>query len=122
MKTLLIETVTNGWIVRPFSPCRDWVVADRPEIAVFNRMIDLQTALPDLLAEEKLIRPPTAIRRPPTDDDDFIKVGGDFQHGAKFQAMVDDARERAAKDMLEHNKGGDRRPETIGGNELTPSA
>lgn len=78
MKTIFIETVSNGWIVRLHDSHREYV--SQP-LAVFNRMIDLQEALPDLLAEEKLIRPPQQV-----------------------------------------TPGGDRRPETIGGNELTPSA
>lgn len=93
MKTLLIETVTNGWIVRPFSPCRDWVVADRPAIAVFNRMIDLQEALPDLLAADANL---------------MSKPAGPLPFANRGLGAGD--------------RGGDRRSETIGGSELCPSS
>lgn len=49
MKTILIEAVSNGWIVRPFQPCADWHCTDRPGIAVYNRLEDLQKDLPKLL-------------------------------------------------------------------------
>lgn len=49
MKSLLIETVSNGWIVRPFQPCDNWVSTERPEIAVFTKIEDLQAAIPELL-------------------------------------------------------------------------
>lgn len=49
MKTLMIETVTNGWIVRPFTPCRDWGNVDQGIIAVYNNLVDLQSDLPRLL-------------------------------------------------------------------------
>ena len=50
MKTLLIETVSNGWIVRPFQPSTDWVCLDRPAIAVYTNLTALQDDLPKLLA------------------------------------------------------------------------
>lgn len=50
MKTLMIEAVSNGWLVRPFQPVADWHCAtDRPAIAVYNRLEDLQADLPKLL-------------------------------------------------------------------------
>lgn len=49
MKTLLIETVSNGWLVRPFQPSADWVCTERPAIAVYTRLEDLQADLPKLL-------------------------------------------------------------------------
>lgn len=52
MKTILIETVTNGWIVRPFSPGCDWAQGEKSSIAVFTKIEDLQSAIPILLADE----------------------------------------------------------------------
>jgi len=49
MKTILIETVTNGWIVRPFQPCDSWASGDREEISVFTDLVKLKEALPSLL-------------------------------------------------------------------------
>ena len=42
MKSVLIERVSNGWIVRPFTSCSDWARADAPVIAVYTRIEDLQ--------------------------------------------------------------------------------
>lgn len=79
MKTLLIETVTNGWIVRPFSFSEHWSTAATSTIAVYNNISELQKDLPKLL--------------------EYVS-------------------ERSPQTV----EGGDRRPETIGGSELTPSA
>lgn len=49
MKTILIETVSNGWIVRPFQPGPTWSTSDTPHIAVFNTIQELCAALPKLL-------------------------------------------------------------------------
>lgn len=46
MKAIFIQTVRNGWIVHEQVSC-DFI---REPLAVFNRMEDLQAALPDLLA------------------------------------------------------------------------
>lgn len=46
MKTILIQAVSNGWIVTERFACRD--IASEP-VAVFNNIRDLQTALPVLL-------------------------------------------------------------------------
>lgn len=51
MKTILIEGVSNGWIVRPFSPCESWMKSDCPEIAVFTTIESLAEALPRLLTD-----------------------------------------------------------------------
>ena len=50
MKSLLIETVSNGWIVRPFTPSTEWACADAPVISVFNSMEALIFNLPKLLS------------------------------------------------------------------------
>lgn len=57
MKTLLIETVSNGWLVRPFQPSPDWVCTERPAIAVYTRLEDLQADLPKLLEPTKTFFP-----------------------------------------------------------------
>lgn len=49
MKTIIIERVRNGWIIRPFTPGPDWACSDRPEIAVYNEIHRLQADLPELL-------------------------------------------------------------------------
>lgn len=46
MKTILIQSVSNGWIVTEHFACRE--IASDP-VAVFNNIHDLQTALPVLL-------------------------------------------------------------------------
>lgn len=49
MKTLIIESVSNGWIVRTRpEPQGAAYFVDEP-VAVFNSISDLQTALPVLL-------------------------------------------------------------------------
>lgn len=49
MKTITIEQVSNGWIVRPFNPsCPDWA-SERPAMAVFNTIDALLQAMPALL-------------------------------------------------------------------------
>lgn len=50
MKTIVIERVSNGWIVRPFSDSCNWARGDQVEMSVFTRIEDLQGALPLLLA------------------------------------------------------------------------
>jgi hypothetical protein len=52
MKTILIETVRNGWLIRPFSPCERWVLGEGLEMAVYNRLEELQADLPKLLKFE----------------------------------------------------------------------
>jgi hypothetical protein len=49
-KTVLIERVENGWIVRPFSPC-DYSngCAASGRVWVFNSMVALVSALPDIV-------------------------------------------------------------------------
>lgn len=49
MKTILIETVSNGWIVRPFEPSKNWVCSSAEAIAVFTDMATMQSHLPLLL-------------------------------------------------------------------------
>lgn len=51
MKTIIIEAVSNGWIVRPFEPCENWISISRPNIAVFTKIEDLAAALPELLCD-----------------------------------------------------------------------
>lgn len=54
MKTILIERVSNGWIVRPFAPNPGWASCgpdDRSDLAVYTRMEDLQADLPKFFAE-----------------------------------------------------------------------
>ncbi len=46
MKTISIERVSNGWIVRPFSACEGWARGESVAIAVFTDMAAMQTALP----------------------------------------------------------------------------
>lgn len=46
MKTIIIESVSNGWIITDRFACRN--VAQEP-VAVFNHIGDLQKALPSLL-------------------------------------------------------------------------
>lgn len=60
MKTLMIETVSNGWIVRPFSSRLDWGNIDQGIIAVYNNIHDLQGDLPKLLGAEFPLPPPSA--------------------------------------------------------------
>lgn len=49
MKTILIETVKNGWLVRPFTPCEHWAHAEASETYVFRDIHDLQEQLPEML-------------------------------------------------------------------------
>lgn len=50
MKSLLIERVQNGWIVRPFTPGQcDWARGDETQMFVFNDMAKLIEALPQLM-------------------------------------------------------------------------
>lgn len=56
MKDIIIETVKNGWIVTERFACRN--VADNP-MAVYNRIEDLQAALPALLGSDtSTVAPP----------------------------------------------------------------
>lgn len=57
MKTIIIEAVRNGWIVRPFQPSSDWACTDRPAMAVYNFMGDLQADLPALLGAAQALAP-----------------------------------------------------------------
>lgn len=49
MKTILIERVSNGFIVRPFTPSSEWMGTDREHIAVYKTAEELATDLPKLL-------------------------------------------------------------------------
>jgi hypothetical protein len=49
MKTIIIETVSNGWIVRPFQPIGNWAKGDLPTIAVYISVEKLQEDIPRLL-------------------------------------------------------------------------
>lgn len=99
MRTIVIETVSNGYIVTQQGDCQSYV---HKAMAVFNRMTDLQKALPDLLfSDNKLIRPPQS-----------VTPGGD-----RLPETVSGWPWLAPKP-----EGGDRLPETIGGNERCPSA
>jgi len=51
MKSLLIERVVNGWLVRPFQPCQEWARGEQTEIYVYRTQEELQAALPELLKE-----------------------------------------------------------------------
>jgi hypothetical protein len=65
-RTLSIEVVENGWIVRPFN-AGDWACgcAVREPIHVFTTMHDLQLALPHLID-----RPPSMLWRHIPDEKD----------------------------------------------------
>jgi len=49
MKSIVIETVSNGWIVRPFSGSPIWGQCDVQVIAVFTKMEDMVAQIPDIL-------------------------------------------------------------------------
>ncbi len=48
MKTLIVEEVSNGWIVRPFDP-QPWFKFGPENTAVYETVKALQDALPTLL-------------------------------------------------------------------------
>jgi len=52
MKSLVIETVSNGWIVRPYANGPGWPSCDPPFMAVFTTIEELQKAIPTMLTEE----------------------------------------------------------------------
>jgi hypothetical protein len=55
MKSILIEAVANGWLVRPFSPCREWAYGpETPNIFVFTTIDDLCQQLPALLKHQEV--------------------------------------------------------------------
>lgn len=56
MKSILIEPATNGWIVKAYDPLelRSGVTA-ADSVAVFNKVEDLQAALPTLLAQPMVV-------------------------------------------------------------------
>jgi len=54
MKSLLIETVTNGWIVKAYDPRDIWSGVSTDTVAVFNKVEDLQAALPALLIDPQI--------------------------------------------------------------------
>jgi hypothetical protein len=58
MKSILIEQVVNGWLVRPFdpSPRCDWARSDIPNVFVFTRMEDLQEQLPEIMEHQEVTR------------------------------------------------------------------
>jgi hypothetical protein len=49
MKTILIERVANGWLVRPFSSCENWAYGGRSEMYIYKTMEELQAGLPELV-------------------------------------------------------------------------
>lgn len=49
MKSILIEKVRNGILVRPYSPCQTYNVIDQPVISVYKTIEELQEDLPQLL-------------------------------------------------------------------------
>lgn len=63
MKTIIIERVSNGWIVRPFTPSNQWCCTDPPEMAVYTEIADLQQDLPRLMDV-----PPVVVQCAPTVD------------------------------------------------------
>lgn len=52
MKTILIEPVSNGWIVRHYQPDVLWRETDVTH--VFNNLDDLMAAMPELLCDLRL--------------------------------------------------------------------
>lgn len=52
MKTLLIEQVTNGFIVRPFSACEGWARGECVDISVYKTVEELAADLPRLLTNK----------------------------------------------------------------------
>lgn len=50
MKTIMIEAVRNGWLVRPFRPCVEWATGENERISVYTSMEDLQRDLPNLFS------------------------------------------------------------------------
>lgn len=55
MKSLLIEAVSNGWLVRPFAPCEHWASGNgSPNVFVYTTVAALQSALPELLKHEEI--------------------------------------------------------------------
>jgi hypothetical protein len=53
MKSILIERVTNGWIVRPFQPCEGWATGDMKNIWIYTTIEDLQKDLAILLSHQE---------------------------------------------------------------------
>lgn len=51
-KSILIETVANGFLVRPFSPCEHWATSELPSIYVFRTTRELAEQLPALLRDD----------------------------------------------------------------------
>ncbi len=51
MKTIIIEQVTNGWIVRPFQLVPDYAVRANCDVNVYRAIEELQEALPSLLKD-----------------------------------------------------------------------
>lgn len=49
MKTLMIERVENGWIVRNFTPNENWACAEVRPIYVYRTIPEICDALPSLL-------------------------------------------------------------------------
>jgi len=49
MRTIVIERVSNGWIVRPFSFNPTWGPCDQPSLAVYVTIEELQRDLPKLI-------------------------------------------------------------------------
>jgi hypothetical protein len=52
MKSILIEKVSNGYIVRPYSSCQTYSTIDQPIISVYKTVEDIQKDLPGLLQFE----------------------------------------------------------------------
>lgn len=55
MKSILIERVSNGWIVRPFSPCPEWAYGERVGMAVYTTLESLQKDLSRLLEIQQMV-------------------------------------------------------------------
>jgi hypothetical protein len=51
-KTILIERVSNGWIVRPFQPIQHWESESVGAVAGYPDMEKLQADLPKLIANQ----------------------------------------------------------------------
>jgi hypothetical protein len=53
MKTILIERVQNGFLVRPFTPCPDWACgAGGNHTFVYSTIEDVAKDLPRLMEHE----------------------------------------------------------------------
>ena len=65
-RTISIERVANGWLVRPFAPgAPEWYRAVE-QIWVFHSVDEIQEALPRLLEEGLTIEPEPIAAEPPS--------------------------------------------------------